>query len=366
METVYGRKSNFELLRIIAMLMIVALHAVTQSGAMEMQPLLSLNWHISAFVRTGGRVAVTIFIILGAWFLVDSKFKFQRIVRIFLQTVFWGGGITFLCLVAGEAISLKYKIGWMFPVMFRLVWFTSFYIILLSLSPYLNIFYRLKNTAQKILLVILSYITVIMPTLVIGKDAAYYSTLLYMVFVYLLTGYIKKHINSVNWLQSKHKMMLFAVMSYIGLYVFSVSCAYLESVYPAYNNVLHKMIFYYSDHFETVPALFCAYSIFFAFRLIEIPYNRFINYASSLTLGVYIIHQIPSFYPLLWNKIFMMQSYFFSVFWGGYLLGVIFIVYMVGSVCDILWVKIIQRKIFSWNWLIKQINRIDDEMNHLH
>lgn len=57
------RESNLEILRIVAMIMIVALHAVTQSNVLELQDVLSTNWLISVFARTG----VLLLLVHGSW-----------------------------------------------------------------------------------------------------------------------------------------------------------------------------------------------------------------------------------------------------------------------------------------------------------
>lgn len=283
----------------------------------------------------------------------------ERIARIFLQTIFWGGVIVIILTMFGSSFSLKNHIAWLFPITMRSEWFVSFYIVLLFISPYLNQFFKLKEFGQGFLLVILTYITVIMPTLMIGKEAAYYSTLLYMIYIYLLTGWIKHHLHFLPFTQSFYKMSVLAIICYLGLYAFSVLCEYCLIIFPKYL-FLNSLVFYYSDHFETVPSIICAYSWFFAFYNWHIKSNKFINYFSSLTLGVYIIHQVPVFYSYLWIDIFSLPSFAMLDCWPLYLLAVILTIYIVASLMDIIWISFVAKIVFKI-LNIKQICQCMDE-----
>ena len=63
------RKSNYELLRILSMLLIVAGHLVEQSGLLAYD---NPNLFIACLLGSASRVAVNLFLILGCWFLVVS------------------------------------------------------------------------------------------------------------------------------------------------------------------------------------------------------------------------------------------------------------------------------------------------------
>lgn len=90
------RNSNMELLRIICMFLIVALHASSQSGIREMS--LSVNQFFALLMSQFGRIAVATFVALGAYFLVDIKFTAGRILKLLAMTTFYCLSITLMML----------------------------------------------------------------------------------------------------------------------------------------------------------------------------------------------------------------------------------------------------------------------------
>lgn len=77
-----GRQSNIELLRVIAMLLIVAGHYVGQSKIMNAFTPWSFNQCFALFIGSAARIAVNVFIIISAWFLVDSKFSSKKVIGV--------------------------------------------------------------------------------------------------------------------------------------------------------------------------------------------------------------------------------------------------------------------------------------------
>ena len=78
-----NRQSNWELLRIVAMLMIVAGHFFQQSGFIRSAS--AADYWFSIFAGSGSRIAVNMFLMLGCWFMVDTKFKAHRIIKLYLN-----------------------------------------------------------------------------------------------------------------------------------------------------------------------------------------------------------------------------------------------------------------------------------------
>lgn len=60
---------------------------------------------------------------------------------------------------------------------------------------------------------------------------------------------------------------------------------------------------FYSGALNSVPSLLCAISLLYYFKNLNIGSNKIINTLAASSLGIYIIHQVPLFYPVLWNQI---------------------------------------------------------------
>lgn len=94
------RESNYELMRIIAMLMIVMGHFWGQSGYDEMAT--GISYIVGQFLGCGSRVAVNLFLFLGIWFMVESQIRAKRLLNLYfnvatitipisLLVYIWGG-----------------------------------------------------------------------------------------------------------------------------------------------------------------------------------------------------------------------------------------------------------------------------------
>ena len=68
MEKEKVRKSNFELLRIIAMIMIVFHHFAIFSESKFDINLITLNRLWNQFIRMGGKIGVNIFVLISGYF----------------------------------------------------------------------------------------------------------------------------------------------------------------------------------------------------------------------------------------------------------------------------------------------------------
>ena len=67
------------------MLAIVSGHLLTQSS---LDNVTGTNHVLALLLGSGVRIGVNVFLILGVWFMVDAKFRAERIVRLYLEVFF--------------------------------------------------------------------------------------------------------------------------------------------------------------------------------------------------------------------------------------------------------------------------------------
>lgn len=97
----HPRQSSFELLRLLAIIAVVLGHFIRQSGLADTAT--GANAIINTFLGSGGRISVNVFLLLGSWFMVDATFRLRRIVRLYLEVVFYSIPITLLMITIGKA-----------------------------------------------------------------------------------------------------------------------------------------------------------------------------------------------------------------------------------------------------------------------
>lgn len=88
-QEIKKRNSNIEFLRIIAMLMVVTLHMLNFGGLLEKSNTTTLKGFLIWFLESLCFVAVDCYVLIGSYFLSDSKFKIKRIIKLWVQTFFY-------------------------------------------------------------------------------------------------------------------------------------------------------------------------------------------------------------------------------------------------------------------------------------
>ena len=66
----------------------------------------------------------------------------------------------------------------------------------------------------------------------------------------------------------------------------------------------------------------------------HISYNRVINTIARSVFAVYLIHQIPAFYPFLWNGIFQVDSHVYEEYFFLYIIGIEILLFVFGVISE--------------------------------
>ena len=85
------RASNLELLRILSMFMIVV-HHFAFHGTFDFKTITNTNQGAllaTLILESFGKVGVAIFVLIGAYFLVEKNFSFKRIINLVILTSFY-------------------------------------------------------------------------------------------------------------------------------------------------------------------------------------------------------------------------------------------------------------------------------------
>ncbi len=303
------RYSNFELLRIISILMVFYIHCnywslgVVNSEVIHEQPIVS---GFRIFLQQLCACGVNAFVLISGWFGIKATYK--GICKLLFQICFWGGGGFLLAFFLYEPIRLSdiFKVFWFGGC----YWFVMNYVVLYVMSPILNSYIQTTSPKQLLTILLLFFVTEfaygwIYP---IGPWAYGYSVISF-VGLYLLASYIRLYSKRVISLQSGICFSFFLLsifipssIEYSGMWVFGKD---------------FRMIAY-SSPFVIISSVL----LLLSFCRIKLQ-SKLINNIAVSVLPLYLLQchpAIETFFQKKMNSFFMAfgpsKYLFFSLFFG--------------------------------------------------
>lgn len=344
------RKSNFELLRIISMLLIVASHWGWWAMAFPDALHNSQYDRFYFYFRTFGQVGVVLFILISGYFLCKSQFKTVSLIKLlaqifctvcFLLIVFFVREYINTGTIANMGITAF--TDWFIPISTGRWWFVSCYVALFLLSPFLNkMIERLKKNEFRILLAVLFLFISVFPSFFVWTDANdALQNIAIFILVYLIGAYIRLYEEDF-----KNKLVCFggAILSLI-IFIWG-----RENELAEYRYFIH------------VIAL--AVFLFLSFIHINIQ-SKFINKCAKTTFGVYLLHENTIVTFWLWNDVFKIQNYVSSKWFIPYSVLSVIITFAVCAAIDYLrqiCIEPLIMKVTKTPKISRCLNLIDDKM----
>lgn len=349
------RKQGIDLLRIISMLMIIGLHFFNYGGAIDYFHDLNVNfiitWSGEAFCYLG----VNCFVLISGYFGVGKKVNINRICKLIVEMWFYSGfflilGILFKGIVNVNMVMI---IKALTPVVSGDYWFVTSYIVLMALSPILNIFVdhitrRQFGCSLLVMIVMFSLVPSFIPWCDINLSNNGGASPLWFIVLYLTGGYVK-----MNQIHINYKKGILGIICLLTIVISSKVVIY-SITDRLIGKSLGSGIFYHHYSFPIYVSSLILFVIFLNLNTNNVV-ARLINFSTPAVLGVYLIHDNIFFKQLIWLYVKRAQN-FQSHFWVFYVLICIFSIFIVCLLIE-------KARIFVFNSL--NINRISDEMERL-
>lgn len=334
------RKSNLELLRIISMMAIVSCHFWLGDFSYSHETI-TFNRVLCQVSGVGGGFGNICFILISGYFMVDSEFKFKRIFRVWLEMLFYSVGcLIAVCLLSGSGVGVGTAVKAFFPFATCQYWFMTEYIILMFLSPYLNVVIRnISKEQHKKLLFILFVFTSVIPTMP-GCPQTVFSAVGFYIFIYLIAAYMRLY--STPFWEKQGRNVGLGLCSFA---VILVSVLVMDFFGMRMTVFAQKATFLVGQKSPFV--LICAISCFMFFRNMEIPYSKFINYIAKSTLAIYLIHSNQNFRDYMWSVVFQNSKYADAPFLFFYELACTLIIMIICTLIDIARRECLEKTFFS-------------------
>lgn len=326
------RNSSLELLRIISMVLIVAHHYAIHGFDRNLLDY-NYNKYIIDFLIIGGKLGVNCFVLISAYFMIESKITLKKLMKLWTEIWFYSIVILiifYIWLVPDNFISFKVIIKNIFPVVYSQYWFMTNYIVLMILSPYLNKCIKMigKDTHQSLILVLTIMWSIIL--MLFPKSDLGFSFLGWFIFLYIIASYIKLYVHlSLNYMLHLKRVLIGIAIYLISILAFNLFGDILNNKFLLKNSI-------YLSNPKSILLLFISVELLMMFLSMKKWSNKFVNIIASATLGVYLIHDNNFVRPYLWKDLLDNQSMYHSEYLIFHAICSIILVYIICTIIDLL------------------------------
>lgn len=287
------RQTNIELFRMLAMFLVLVVHADFLGIGVPTTSDLSDNVTstlVRVLFQSISIIAVDCFILISGWFSIKPSIK--GFCNFLFQCIYFYLGLGLVACIFGlEVFSLSYVFG-LIKSMFS-NWFVSSYIALYILSPILNSFVdntskkKLKCVGGQYLLFLIFFGGMGATNYIVGG----YSPLTF-IGLYILARYLK--ISNKHFIRWKCGAV-FILCTIINSMLYIIGLLFNHSLTSLYS---------YINPIVIVSA--CSLLLFFSCT--KIKYNKLINYLSKSTFAVFLFHIHPAIKIYFFDRIIVIYD----------------------------------------------------------
>lgn len=339
-----SRNVGVDLLRIIAMLMIVILHCLGHGGILHNTPEFSIQNHAAWFLEIACFGGVNIFALITGYVSIDTTHRWGRIIALWLNVFVYSVGFTGIFYFMPEStISIGHIIKSCFPVMINQYWYFTCYFCVFLFMPYLRIWVNhLSKRQHKALIYTGILIFCIFSVIGLWLDGDIFVlkfgySPIWLMAVFITGAYIKRYPEDF---QRYHKGI------YILLYFLCIGLAWASKILIAqvtsrlFGGVQYDTLFIsYTSPFIFISSV--CLLVFFSQLHIQ-RFKKCIIEVSSVAFGVYLISE----HPLVRAK-FITDRFipYTNLPWYLMLLYCLLTSIVIYSICSVL--DYIRKKVFS-------------------
>lgn len=287
-----NRYSNFELLRVVSIFMVIFSHFFVNGGYI-------IKDHASfygALINSCniGKIGVTCFVLISGYFLIDKKFSLKKFVKLLFQI--WLYGI--LILAVGKftgigIITTKYIWKSITPG-FSLNWFAQAYLVLYILFPFINKLLKMISRKQlELLLLLIVVLWYVLPAFTFYEHG---NERISVILIYIIGAYVRMYKPVI--LDNRYVQVAFVVVGSIILYIGTYLLMILGESNPIFMNHCNMLL-----ALNSIVVLTIGLGFFLIFRDLKIESIFLVNVFSQTCFAVYLVHDNPIIKKWLWNDV---------------------------------------------------------------
>lgn len=342
------RNSSIELLRIVAMMLVIAHHYVVNSGVDACYNYADPTLKMIFLQLWGmwGKMAINAFVLITGYFMCTSSLTMCRFMKLYLEMMFYALGIWAVLLLCGYETLSAARIARIFTWPYtgnNLGFGPSFLWFYLGI-PFYNILIKGMTRRQ-----IYSLVGVLLLMFCVASNVFYNKAVFHHVFWYMTLYFMGAifRLHPQNWMNTNRRCVPFLAGSVILGWVSVIGMTYARSL------GLHAhgpyLMVSESDRFVSVVV---GALLFLVFKNLSLPYNRFVNSIASTTFGVLLIHTAgDGMRRFLWDDFLAVRMHaeslpLFELI--GYSLACMFGVFAACGAIDWLRIVLVERPVLRW------------------
>ena len=302
------RNSSVELLRILSMLTIVAVHYLGNNDLQELTKTLSLEGGCFIVLNTVFNYGVNIFVIISGYYMCETtEVCIIKILKLLFDVAFYGICMYFVGVFFGVNNFSSFEIiKAMFPIFAGHRWFVKAYMVMFLLAPFTG--KLLSNLNQKAHLTLIFICTIFLPLwpsfFPYPPIDDYGFDFVHFILLFIISGYLRKYIKIIN---EKICVLLLVGSSLVTVSVKMVSSAGISipglSVFTGYALA-------HNNPFNIIAC--CSVFLLFAKREFH---SKVINLLAASSFAVYLIHGDPNMMKFIFNRLFFL-NYLWIIIYG--------------------------------------------------
>lgn len=358
------RQTNFELMRIISMILIIIWHIIIHSGIREGTSG-TINLLVQ-FIYIFISIHVNSFVLVSGYFGYEKSISYKKILSLFYQTWFYKAIFVIVFVTFGiSKISTVQFVRELLPLNTEDYWFINCYLVLCMISPYINVLIKKLNQQEhKRLIVLMIFLFSLIPILSSNRTISNHgSTIQNFILLYLIGAYLGKYpincnIHFKNYSHNKRQCIFlfgFIFFGILNFLFFQCSQCFMKYSNP-FIQELGKMYNIFETSFSNPLIILQSIFYFLYFSTLCIK-SSVINKFSSLCFGVYLIHENHHFYNYFYHfiKFDTLKNYndIFLIF------KIVLLAIIIFQVCTI--IELLRRllfRFFSSRKVIKKFNNM--------
>lgn len=290
------RNYGIDLLKILSMQMIVFLHILGGAGILPNLEVLTFKYELMWLLEIAFYCAVNCFALATGYVMADIRFKYHRIISLWLHVIYYTLGITLIFwLFVPGTVGLKQWLWGLFPVTYLQYWYFTAYFAMFFFIPFFNRLIDMidKKDLQKLIVtavLIFSVMTIIARDDIFRIHNGY--SMIWLSTLYFIGAYFKRY-------PMKRSLSFSASMLGYGLMVFLTWLSKFMVQYFGQKLEDGERVGGMLINYVSPTMLAAAVFLLLAFAQLEFKTSiakKLISFFAPMSFSVYLIHC----HPLIW------------------------------------------------------------------